>query len=66
MAEQKTWKFDMGQRVALIDSGEEGVVIARAEYSNSDDNYYVRYCAADGRQTEAWWTGDALDVAEAD
>lgn len=63
MADQKTWKFNLGDRVALMDSGEEGTIIGRSEFSNGGlDNYFVRYVASGGGQTEAWWTGDALDA----
>lgn len=64
MAEQKNWKFEIGQRVALGQSVEEGIVVGRAEYSNSCDNFYVRYVTGAGCQTETWFAADALDDAE--
>lgn len=53
-------KFQLGQRVRLTESGEEGSIIARAEYLTQEAQYYVRYRAADGRQTEVWWGESAL------
>ena len=55
--------FSLGQKVAITTSGEQGEVIGRAEYSNASNTYYVRYCARDGRATEAWWNEDALAAA---
>lgn len=53
-------KFKLGERVMLERSDEEGYVVGRAEYSASEPGYLVRYCAADGRQVEAWWGESAL------
>jgi len=58
-----SFAFSLGQKVVIKASGEEGQVVGRAEYANSSNNYYVRYCARDGRATEAWWTEDALAAA---
>jgi hypothetical protein len=54
------WEFKLHQHVKLVESEEAGTVVGRAEYTNSPNNYLVRYRAGDGRQTEAWWTADAL------
>lgn len=54
------WKFNVGDNVALSMSGEKGVIMGRAEYSHAPQSYFVRYVAADGRQCEAWFDGDAL------
>lgn len=56
----KRFKFELGQIVALAASGETGHIIGRAEYTYANDSYLVRYKAADGRQTEAWWSEDAI------
>lgn len=53
--------FSLGQQVVISASGEQGTVVARAEYLNSEDAYYIRYKAADGRATEAWWPDSALN-----
>lgn len=57
MSEQK---FSLNQHVQITASGEQGVVIGRAEYSFAANSYLVRYKAADGRAVEAWWNEDAL------
>ncbi|XAT57874.1 hypothetical protein GN241_11180 [Rhodobacteraceae bacterium IMCC1335] len=61
----KTFKFDIGHRTALAESGgtEEGRIIGCAQYEHSEDNYYLRYRAADGRCVEAWWPESALAAA---
>lgn len=53
--------FQLGQQVAITASGEQGLVVGRAEYSNSRNSYFVRYQAADQRAVEAWWSEDALE-----
>lgn len=58
-----TFKFDMKQVVKISESGETGTVHGRAEYETSENNYFVRYKAADGRATEAWWQESALEQA---
>lgn len=57
------FKFNLTQRVVIAASGESGDVIGRAEYTHSANSYYIRYRAADGRATEAWWAEDALQPA---
>lgn len=54
------FKFEFNQEVNIFRSGEHGIVIGRAEYPSGNNNYYVRYVAADGRSVEAWWQEDAL------
>ena len=49
--------------VSITASGETGEIVARAEYAHAEPSYLVRYTAADGRATEAWWTETALIVA---
>lgn len=56
----KSFKFDMGKLVRLELTSEEGRVIARAEYEACENNYLVRYVAADGRQVENWFNESAL------
>lgn len=57
------FKFNLGDTVQLALSDEVGQVIGRAEYSESGQQYYVRYLAGDGRQVDAWWTAQALQHA---
>ena len=54
------FKFALDQAVHIFASGEQGVVVARAEYVNSAPQYLIRYQRKDGCATEAWWPEDAL------
>jgi hypothetical protein len=54
------FRFILDASVAIAVSGEQGTVIARAEYLNAENHYLVRYKAADGRAVEAWWGESAL------
>ena len=58
----KQWEFELGQNVGLVQSVEQGKVIARAESLNHVDQYQVRYVAGDGRLIESWWDVDALET----
>lgn len=72
MAVKKTFDFKLSQHVGLALSKkrrdqvsdprptEIGVVIGRAQYTNSNPQYHVRYVAADGRQIEEWLAEDAI------
>lgn len=55
--------FELKQTVEIKASGETGEVIARAQYSTSEDCYLLRYKCADGRAVESWWTQSALQAA---
>lgn len=55
------FKFDLNARVRIVESGEAGTVIGRADYTHSEDSYLVRYKAGDGRAVENWWTVGALE-----
>ncbi|MDD2367031.1 MAG: hypothetical protein PHN84_12785 [Desulfuromonadaceae bacterium] len=57
---EKTFKWQMGTCVEIKASKEQGNVIGRAEYQNSEDQYLVRYCGGDGRAVEMWWAESAL------
>lgn len=59
------FSFSLGQQVSITASGELGTVVGRAEYSNSTNNYFLRYRSADGRAFEQWWAEDALQPVEA-
>lgn len=41
-------------------SGEAGTVIGRADYIDSENNYYVLYKGADGRAMKEWWRESEL------
>lgn len=57
---ESEFEFSIGENVEIEVSGEKGVIIGRAEYLSSENQYYIRYKAADGRATESWWNADAL------
>lgn len=46
--------------VTITASGETGTVIGVAAYTDSNDQYLIRYKAADGRAVEAWWAVKAI------
>jgi len=54
------FKFCNGDKVMIECSGEEGVILGRAEYSTSENQYYLRYKAGDGRAVDSWWQESAL------
>ena len=56
--------FDLKHTVRIKCSKEVGEIIGRAEYAYGQNSYLVRYCAADGRAVETWWSEDALAVAQ--
>lgn len=55
--------FSHHQRVRLVESGETGTVIGRADFVSAQNSYLIRYRAADGRQVEDWWGEDAIEAA---
>jgi len=57
---QGIFALNIGQMATIIASGEQGHVIGRAEYLNSENSYLLRYKAADGRATEQWWSESSL------
>lgn len=57
----KTFRYELGREVKLQMSDERGIVVARAEYLNSEDSYLVRYRAGDGRQVQDWWEESAIE-----
>ncbi|MBL1434712.1 MAG: hypothetical protein COB08_000725 [Rhodobacteraceae bacterium] len=60
--ENTKFKYKLGDSVGIPTSGEMGEVIGRAQYSNADDGYLIRYRANDGRAVEAWWSVEALNL----
>lgn len=58
-------KFELKQMVKITTSGEQGVIVGRAEYSIAEPNYLLHYTQADGRAAEQWWGEFALEVTEA-
>lgn len=57
------FRFNLGDDVILITSGERGQVVGRAEYEAHENCYLVRYKDALGSQCERWWDESALSSA---
>ena len=57
------FKFGLKQVVKIKESEETGTIHGRAEYTTGENNYFLRYKAADGRAVEAWWVESALVAA---
>ena len=57
------FKFELENIVLIEASSETGKVIGRAQYLNGQNNYLIRYKAADGRAVELWWGEDALKLS---
>lgn len=56
------FKHKLKAQVRLVDSGEVGTVIGRAESIDGKPQYSIRYMAADGRQVESWWADSAIEA----
>ena len=56
------YKFQLDDELNITCSGETGFVIGRAEYTNQQPQYLLRYKSADGRAVESWWAEDALSA----
>lgn len=54
------FKFGLGDTLRINVSGENGEVIGRAQYVNSDPSYLIRYKTGDGVAVENWWSEGAL------
>jgi hypothetical protein len=52
--------FALGEEVELALSGEEGIVIGRAEYTDEAPSFYVRYVDSDGKQVTGWMSASAI------
>jgi len=59
-----SFKLELNQAVQVIISGEKGHIKGRSEYSSADNQYYIRYLAADGRSTDGWFMEDELSPVE--
>lgn len=58
----KSFLFDLKQVVKISESNESGTIIGRAEYVSSENQYLIRYKAADGRAVEVWWSENAISA----
>jgi len=54
------FKFELHDKVLIDVSLECGMIIGRAEYADSVNNYLIRYKTADGRAVENWWSENAI------
>lgn len=54
------FKYDIGWKVRLRLSDEEGDVVGRAQYQHGENSYLVRYRAADGCQRQSWFEESAI------
>lgn len=61
---EKTFAFEFGDRVKLVESDEKGTVIGRAEYPNRPNNYFLRYKNVKGAQATSWWDEEHIEKAE--
>ncbi len=57
------FKFNLSQEVKIDVSGETGTVIAASVHEQCEDQFNIRYRAADGRAVESWWSESALSAA---
>lgn len=55
-----TCKYQLSQRVVLVESQEVGTIMARAEYVRSIPSYLIRYKNKEGSLREEWWDESAL------
>jgi len=51
-----SFKYELGQLLAIEVSDEVGEVIGRAQYIESIEQYLLRFVGADGRAREEWWS----------
>lgn len=54
------FKFELDQEVIIAVSNEQGLIIARAQYRTSENQYLLRYKNNEGRAVEEWWGESAL------
>ncbi len=65
MNNPKTFLHLLGAAVALALSGEKGIIVGRAEYSDgSEDGYQVRYVDATGHQKQSWFGESAIEASD--
>lgn len=56
----RKFKYELDDKVRLIETEEWGTVIGRAEYLCSENNYYIRYKDATGKQVITWWVESSI------
>ena len=50
----KKWKFGLGTDAKVPNSGEEGTIIGRAEFTTGEDQYLLLHKPSDGQGMEEW------------
>ena len=64
-SDDSCFAFELGQSVSLIGNfDEQGQVIARAQYTNGCNQYWIRYRNGNNVTVEVWWAEDALIATE--
>lgn len=58
--------FEELDRVVIDVSGEECLVVGRAQFYDRENKYFLRYCDGQGRGTERWWGESALTLLESE
>lgn len=59
------FKHEIGTKVRITCSGEEGVITGRAEHQHlTVHDYHLRYTAGDGRAVTQWWNEDTFTVID--
>lgn len=54
------FKYELGARVRIVESGEQGTVRARLNHIGTADQYKVAYRGADGVAREDWFFASRL------
>lgn len=62
--ESNEFRFELGDDVEILVSGDEARVIGCAYFESRDDEYLLRY-TENGVPVERWWTVDALGESQA-
>jgi hypothetical protein len=56
--------FVLNDAVRISCSQEAGHIVGRAQYSNSENQYLIRYQKANGEAVERWWGESALELVQ--
>lgn len=56
--------FELNDNVMISCSREKGEVISRCDSCSAENEYRIRYKAADGRAVDHWWSESALEVCD--
>lgn len=64
MATKKTLAFKLGDKLKITRSGELGIVFGRATYVDSNPQFLLRYCRADGVAADGWFHESEVELVE--